>query len=204
MKKTFKKLGISLAAASLLGTTMATTITNTFASVEQNPATTENSTTDQTNKVLDDATVQKIAEDIKTAGEFTTDGEDTTFTISDNAVESILAKYHVIDAPDYDFTRKVGKTTVKFHGNALKGNFDIYLSAKTLNKIRRGSFGTGTNLVIGLISKIAGVPSLGAATWVIKKLAGKLVGAMMQQVGAFKAGRIFKIRSWKYKGWSYQ
>lgn len=204
MKRSFKKLGISLAAASLLGTTIAATATNTFAAVEQNPATTENSTMNQTNKVLDDATAQKIAEDIKASGVFTTDGEDTTFTISDNAVESILAKYHVIKAPDYDFTRKVGITTIKWHGNAVNGNFDIYISSKMLNKIREGGYSSGFKIALTIIGAVAGVPGIGVATWIIKEIAGKIVGAALGQVGAFKAGRIFKVRSWQYKGWSYQ
>lgn len=206
MKKSFKKLSISFAAASLLGTAMATAFTNnTFAAVEKDPAITENNTPNQTDKTIDDATVEKIAEDIKASGEFTTDGEDTTFTISDNAVESILAKYHVIDAPNYTLTRKAGKSTIKWHGNALNGNFDLYISKKMLNRIRKMGFSSGFKTAVNIITTIAGVPNMGSiATWVIKEIASKIVGAELGQVGAYKAGRIFKVRSWQYKGWSYQ
>lgn len=153
---------------------------------------------------------KQISKEIKANGTIAKKGKTTTFTISDDALEEVFVKNRLIKRSEQNNSDMLfrishaGKTTVKWYGNAWKGNFNVYLSKKTLNLIRKKSITGAFNIIISLLGVMAHVPGR-LITFVAHRLASLVLGEVVDETnGHFKAGRKFKIRHWKYKGWSYQ
>lgn len=82
---------------------------------------------------------------------------------------------------------------------------DIYLSARALNKVREAGIGAGIKIVYALLASVAGISSMGIAWGVLMILLRKITTLVVDQTfRAYKAGRVYKIRHWKYAGWRYQ
>lgn len=148
-------------------------------------------------------TSKQVLDSIKSHAKITRKNGVTTLTISDSDLElAINESYGTLFASSAAKRRKVaGVTKVKNYGH---GNINIYLSKNTLNTIRRSSMSAAINLLFGLIGAAASVDTAGTGVVVARSLASKLAGAMLSQVGAYKVGRVYKIRNWKYAGWRYQ
>lgn len=133
----------------------------------------------------------------------------TTVAISDKKLIPILNKAYSLKYDPYDqiLARRYsrGKTYVKFYGRKRSGNVDIYLSARMLNKIRQSTINAGISVIYGLFAIPAGVSSMGVAWLVFMKLVKKIATLVVDQTfNSYKAGRVYKLRHWKYAGWRYQ
>lgn len=160
-----------------------------------------NSPTNTISNNIDSKFMNKIAE----YATVETNGDTTTAFISDIDVAKIENQLYGTPIDKSILLRKSGNTKIVFHGKARKGNVDIYLSASMLNKLKKGSINGDITVVAGLLATAAGATGLGVAWGVINYAIKKLMTeALYNNISHFKAGRIFKIRNWKYAGWSYQ
>lgn len=130
----------------------------------------------------------------------------TTISITDFQMRNILIGlgFKPSDLGMLGFQRIAGVTKVKFYGNKKKGNANVYLSASMLNRIKKSATSAAVSALFALFALPLG-PVSGLAWGTINFASKQLVTAAIHaNVRKFKAGRIFKVRSWKYKGWSYQ
>ncbi|WP_317638005.1 hypothetical protein [Lactobacillus xylocopicola] len=159
----------------------------------------------QSHKVVQSDRVEQtsLTKEIEKLGTKTSGNGITTFEISDAALEKVINKTFGNKVSNTELARKhsAGVTKIKYYGN---GNMNVYLSKDMLNRIRGMGYSSGYKIVVGLISAVAGIPTMGVASVLIMAASGSLVSAMLNQVNPFKAGRIYKIRNWSYTGWSYQ
>lgn len=148
-------------------------------------------------------TTAELSKEIAKAGSVTYENGVKTFEISDDRLELAIAKAYgnKFSAELAKKKHHAGVTKVKYYGH---GNINFYASKALLNKLRGKGFKYGFSIVMGIIAGVTSVPSMGVATSVITSIASTLVGAMMKQVKPYKAGRVYKIRNWKYAGWRYQ
>ncbi|WPQ67367.1 hypothetical protein [Weissella paramesenteroides] len=139
----------------------------------------------------------------------TQEGNDTVRTISDYQVDQALKEaYGYTDSqladmgqqsPNKMLLRKAGSTKIVFHGAKKNGNFDLYLSASMLNKIKKAGIGVGISIIAAVTGAFPGVGV--AVSWAIKKT----ISTMIVNGGSkFKAGRILYSRNFQWAGWRYQ
>ncbi|SCB99113.1 hypothetical protein [Weissella bombi] len=137
------------------------------------------------------------------------DGNDTIASITDYQVDQALKQaYGYTDdqlanmdeeSSSENLLRKAGSTRIVFHGAKKKGNFDLYLSASMLNKIKKAGIGVGVSLIAGVTGAFPGVGR--AISWAIKQAIAKMV---VNGGSKFKAGRIYYSRKFRTAGWRYQ
>jgi len=179
-------------------------IDETWSSLGSNHSEYENSgSISDDNYQITEQQAQKIGAVVAEHAVVTHEGEDTTVTIMDSALDG--AYDSVINGkPFYEDRAKSGKTKIVWYGKAKNGNFNLYLSAKMLNKLKSGSITTGVGVIMAALALPLG-PIGGVAWFTVKAVLKKVIGAAINSnVSHFKAGRIFKVKGWKYKGWSYQ
>lgn len=146
---------------------------------------------------------KQLAKDIRANGTITKNGKTTTFTISDDAFEAVLIKDKIIKAPKDQFYRShAGKTTIRCHGSLWHGNFDIYLSKAMLNRIRGVKASLGCQYVYVLLT--AAVGPLGTLAAIANTVIKVMVAKVVRGANHYKAGRVYKVRGWRYKSWRYQ
>ena len=73
------------------------------------------------------------------------------------------------------------------------------ISKGMLNFIRGVAIGAGVSAIVALAGGFTGATAL--AGYVLKKIITQFI---KKGSAGFSYGRKFKIRSWKYTGWSYQ
>ncbi|MFC6254697.1 hypothetical protein ACFP1H_08895 [Secundilactobacillus hailunensis] len=147
---------------------------------------------------------QQIQQKIKSSMNIEKNGDETVATFSDISIEN--AYISVLDPSALIVSaRKTGTSKIVWHGAAKKGNLDLYLSAGMLNKLKKGSISAGVGIVMTALLYAAGGPAGGFAAASLNAALKFVVGAVIKEnIKHFKAGRIMKIRNWKYKGMSYQ
>lgn len=125
----------------------------------------------------------------------------TTVTLTDEQLYNILKQSLTSDQLDSIQAAKhhAGVSKVVFHGKKKSGNFDLYLSKGMLNFIRGVAIGAGVSAIVALAGGFTGATAL--AGYVLKKIITQFI---KKGSAGFSYGRKFKIRSWKYTGWSYQ
>ncbi|MCE6030327.1 hypothetical protein EFP05_02470 [Lactiplantibacillus pentosus] len=144
---------------------------------------------------------EQISSLIKKEAEVQTTNDTTTLTLTDDQLTSILKQ--TLSADDFSSvqaaTHHKGVSKIVWHGAAKKGNVNIYLSKSMLNFLRGAAIGVGVTTIIALSGGFAGAGTI--ATIVIRKV---ISTSIKSSTKGFKYGRKYSIRSWKYKGWSYQ
>lgn len=154
-----------------------------------------------------DTTQQQISKEVAEKATVTSEGNNTVVSISDYELNEILNKiYGEPDGSDNEIQYvKAGTSKLVFHGKKKSGNVDVYLSKDMLNRIKKAGINAGVSIVAGLFAVVGGVTGLGIAWGVFTYALKKLVTAMIyDNAKNFKAGRIYRLRSWKYAGWRYQ
>lgn len=146
---------------------------------------------------------QELSKDIAQSSTITDKNGVRTLEISDAGLLSIINKAYGTEFSTELVRRRhhSGITRVRYYGH---GNVNIYLSKSMMNKLRADGYSAAFGIVMALISAAAGVPSMGVASMAISYVTKKLVGKMLAEVRPYKAGRVYKIRSWRYAGWRYQ
>jgi len=144
---------------------------------------------------------EKISNLIKKEAKVQTTDDTTTLTLTDDELTNILKQ--TLSADDFSSvqaaTHHKGVSKIVWHGAAKKGKVNIYLSKSMLNFLRSAAIGVGVSAIVALSGGFAGAGAV--ATIVIKKV---ISSSIKSSTKGFKYGRNYSIRSWKYKGWSYQ
>ncbi|WP_288530529.1 hypothetical protein [uncultured Secundilactobacillus sp.] len=92
-------------------------------------------------KTANSQQIEEIQENIAASAQKESNGDTTTVSIDDQTVESAIMK---VISPDTVImssdSNKGGTTKIIWYGSAMKGNVDIYLSAKMLNFAKQQGF----------------------------------------------------------------
>lgn len=148
---------------------------------------------------------QEIGQIIAEKATVSYENNDTIVSFSDADVDSayndvLYGKSSIVTLA----ATKPGNTKIVWHGKAKNGDFDLYLSAKMLNRLKGGSISLGVSIVMGALALPLG-PIGGVAWFTVNAVLKKIIGlAINANVSHFKAGRVFHVKGWKYKSWSYQ
>ncbi|MGF3141213.1 hypothetical protein ACQV2S_00910 [Facklamia sp. P13064] len=159
--------------------------------------------------VLANERVQEQVSSVKESGnidysefvEVYKDGDTTIATISDDNVVKLFKKngFDLIEESSDEssvsmtpYRLETNLTRVVKHGN---GSYDVYLSSKTLNRMRAvGAFGTST-ILGGLFGSLTG----GAAGGYIADIVSDIF-----EFDNIKHGKVFVIRDYAYQYWYHQ
>lgn len=166
------------------------------------------------NNAIDSLTPEKIADTpsymqllrTNSSTVYDASSDTTTISITDFQMRNILSGlgFDQIDLGMLGLQRISGVTKVKFYGRKRSGNANVYLSASMLNRVKKSATSAAVSAIFALFAFPLG--PVGGLAWGTINFASKqlVTAAIHANVNKFKAGRIFKVRSWKYKGWSYQ
>lgn len=154
---------------------------------------------------IDEQKAQEIGKLIAEQATVSYKGNDTIVSFSDADVDSAYNEVLYGQSPFITLAAtKPGTTKIVWHGKAKNGNFNLYLSAKMLNRLKGGSISVGVSVVMAALALPLG-PVGGVAWFTVNAVLKKIIGlAINANVSHFKAGRIFTVKGWKYKSWSYQ
>ena len=154
---------------------------------------------------ISDQQAQEIGQIIAEQATVSYENNDTIVSFSDADVDSAYNEVLYGHSPFVTLAAtKSGTTKIVWHGKAKNGNFDLYLSAKMLNRLKGGSISVGVTIVMAALALPLG-PIGGVAWFTVNAVLKKIISlAINANVSHFKAGRIFHVKGWKYKSWSYQ
>ncbi|MTV81392.1 hypothetical protein [Secundilactobacillus folii] len=144
--------------------------------------------------------IQAIQENIKASAQEEVDGSTTTVSIDDLSMERVAMKVISPTTLIVSNRSKGGVNKIKWHGNATKGNVDIYLSANSLNMAKQQGFNILAQICLLPLGAIGGLTG-SLIRFALKNALGHIFTGVQ---APFKKGRIFYFRGGNYKSWSYQ
>lgn len=183
MKKTIK-----------LATVFATMATTSMLALTALPAgmaladTVQPSTTSVSQNTLN-SQERLLQNNIKAVAHTEVEGDTTTVTVTDS--DLVTAMQNAGYAIQPNLTRANGVTKIVWHGSATKGNVDLYLSKTWLNNIAAAGVGAAAGALGALLPGAGWGAAIGAISGVIANQ-------------TFSSGKVFKIRSFTYAGYSNQ
>jgi len=167
-----------------------------FVSEDQANGIIENNLTSLTSQQIKEIQ-NKVAEHARTEIQ----GNETIVSIDDNVLTDQIMNVIAPETSVFSSRARKGTTKIVFHGSKTKGNFDIYLSAGTLNLAKKSGYGVLAQVALLPLAAIGGPVGFGIRAAVKGSLTAVLVKASGK---GFKYGRVFHFKGGNYKSWSHQ
>ncbi|NLR10428.1 MULTISPECIES: hypothetical protein [Lactobacillaceae] len=145
--------------------------------------------------------LQEIQNKVESVAKTTVDGEDTTVSISDEAMQTAIMSVIAPNTGIFQTRSSKGKTKIVWHGAAKKGNVDIYISSHMLNVAKKQGFNVLAQICLLPLGAIPG-----GVGFVVRSALKNALGEILVKASGkgFAKGRVFHFRGAKYKSWSYQ
>jgi len=142
-----------------------------------------------------------IQQKVKSYARKTVDGDKTTVSIDDDVMQTAIMDVISPSTSIFQTRKKKGTTKLVWHGKATKGNVDVYISAKNLNRAKKSGYSVLAQICLLPLGAV-GDKVLGPLLRLGLKKALSTVFTKSQK--SFKYGRIFHFKGGNYKSWSYQ